>query len=196
MDHKSDNYAKHSSKNPLQRWLIKTFHANVIHLLLRTSPKNIFEAGCGEGFSSIQIISAIQSEFIGMDIDIKSSLLARKDCSSGFFLQGDIKNSPFKDSVFDLVVSLEVLEHIENPLSALDELCRVSRKWLILSVPNEPFFCLANFLRGKNLKQWGNDPGHINHWTKRSFVHFVERRCVVIEKTLSFPWIILLCKIK
>jgi len=196
MNHKSSNYAKHETKNPLQKWLIKRFHANIIYLLKKTNAKKIFEAGCGEGFSSWEIISIGRSKFIGLDINLESVFMAQKKCPNGFFIQGDILNLPFSDSIFDLVVSLEVLEHIENPLPALDELCRVSKKWLILSVPNEPYFCLANFIRGKNLKRWGNDPGHINHWTKTSFVYFVEKRCIVIEKILSFPWIILLCKIK
>jgi hypothetical protein len=75
-------------------------------------------------------------------------------------------------------------------------LCRVSRGWLILSVPNEPFFCLANFFRGKNLKTYGNDPEHINHWTKKSFVDFIAKKCKVEECILSFPWIILLSRIR
>jgi SAM-dependent methyltransferase len=196
MNHQSSNYAKHETKNPLQKWLIKRFHANIIYLSKKTNAKFIFEAGCGEGFSSRQIISIGCSKFIGLDINLESVFMAQNKCPTCSFLQGDILNLPFSDSIFDLVVSLEVLEHLEEPFAALDELCRVSREWLILSVPNEPFFCLANFMRGKNLNRWGNDPGHINHWNKRSFVNFVERRCVVIEKTLSFPWIILLCRIK
>jgi len=196
MNHQSSNYAKHEAKNPFQKWLIRRFHVNIVQLSKKTNAKFIFEAGCGEGFSSREIISIGNSQLIGLDINLGSIFMAQKKCPTGSFLQGDILHLPFSDSIFDLVVSLEVLEHLADPPAALNELCRVSREWLILSVPNEPYFCLANFLRGKNLKRWGNDPGHINHWTKRSFVHFVERRCVVIEKTLSFPWIILLCKIK
>lgn len=196
MNYKSSNYAKHETKNLFQKWLIKRFHANIIYLSKKLNVKNILEAGCGEGFSSREIISTGLSPFIGMDINLESISIAQKKCPTGFFLQGDILNLPFSDSIFDLVVSLEVLEHLNHPKIALDELYRVSRKWLILSVPNEPYFCLANFFRGKNMMRWGNDPSHINHWTKRSIVLFVQKRCSVIETNLSFPWIILLCKKK
>ena len=192
----SSNYAKHENRNPLQKWLIKRFHANIVNLSKETNAESIFEAGCGEGFSSREIISAGSTPFIGLDINLESILQAQKRCPNGTFLQGDIVNLPFSDSFFDLVVSLEVLEHLKDPAAGLDELCRVSRNWLILSVPNEPYFCLVNFSRGKNLKRWGNDPDHINHWNIRSFVNFVEKRCIVVMKKLSFPWIILLCKNK
>jgi 2-polyprenyl-3-methyl-5-hydroxy-6-metoxy-1,4-benzoquinol methylase len=194
LNNNSDNYIKHVSKNPLQRWLINKFHDNISYLIRKTKAQKIFEVGCGEGFSSKVIISSKDCQFTGMDISLKSLILAQKKCPDGNFFQGTIYRLPFFDSSFDLVVSLEVLEHLENPSKALFELCRVSSEWLILSVPNEPFFCLANFIRGKNVRSWGNDPGHVNHWSPHSFVHFVNRHCKVISRILSFPWIILLCK--
>lgn len=40
---------------------------------------------------------------------------------------------PFKDNTFDCVLSLDVLEHIDNIYQVFDELCRVSKKYLIIS---------------------------------------------------------------
>lgn len=43
---------------------------------------------------------------------------------------------PYPDNSFDCVLCLDVLEHIENIHEVFDELCRVSKKWVIISLPN------------------------------------------------------------
>ncbi len=43
---------------------------------------------------------------------------------------------PFEDSHFDCVLCLDVLEHLDNIHAVFDELCRVSRKYVIISLPN------------------------------------------------------------
>ncbi|MGB3221275.1 MAG: class I SAM-dependent methyltransferase [Desulforhopalus sp.] len=50
---------------------------------------------------------------------------------------GDASKLPFKDGSFDTVVMLEVLEHLPNPRTALQEACRVLKKngQIILSTP-------------------------------------------------------------
>jgi SAM-dependent methyltransferase len=110
------------------------------------------------------------------------------------FLAGSIFEMPFPDDSFDLVICTEVLEHLPQPAEGLAELRRVSRGWLLLSVPHEPLFMAANFLRGKNVRAWGNDPEHINHWSAHGFVRFVARQCPVIDWRKSFPWTLVLCR--
>lgn len=43
---------------------------------------------------------------------------------------------PFPDSAFDCVLCLDVLEHLDNIHQVFDELCRVTRRFVILSLPN------------------------------------------------------------
>lgn len=52
-------------------------------------------------------------------------------------LLGDATQLPFADSSFDVVTMLEVLEHIPATAMALKEVCRVARRFLILSVPSK-----------------------------------------------------------
>lgn len=47
-----------------------------------------------------------------------------------------IENLPFKDKSFDIVVCTDVLEHLENIHLIFDEICRVSRRYFILTLPN------------------------------------------------------------
>ena len=79
---------------------------------------------------------------------------------------------------------------------SLWELMRVTRQYCLLSVPHEPFFCIANFLRGKNLTRLGNDIEHVNHWGKVSFVRFLQDSGLVVRGIeMSFPWLIALAEI-
>jgi 2-polyprenyl-3-methyl-5-hydroxy-6-metoxy-1,4-benzoquinol methylase len=93
---------------------------------------------------------------------------------------------------YDLVICAEVLEHLDTPLRALDEMCRLSPRRLLLSVPHEPFIMLSNLARLKNVSRLGNDPEHVNHWGTRSFRRLLETRLEVARVTTSYPWVLAL----
>ncbi len=54
---------------------------------------------------------------------------------------------PFPDDSFDCVLCLDVLEHLENIHALFDDLCRVTRRYLIISLPN-PWSRLWHTLAG------------------------------------------------
>ena len=49
--------------------------------------------------------------------------------------------------------------------------------------------------RGAYLKDLGNTPGHVNHWSKRSFVSLLGRHGDVVEARSPFPWTMLLVRL-
>ena len=49
--------------------------------------------------------------------------------------------------------------------------------------------------RGAYLKDLGNTPGHLNHWSKRSFVALLSRHGEVVEARSPFPWTMLLVRL-
>ncbi|WP_434428356.1 hypothetical protein [Nannocystis pusilla] len=95
---------------------------------------------------------------------------------------------------FDMVMMLEVLEHIPGPAQMLPILRRLARRHVLLSVPREPFFCALNFMRGKNLTRLGNDPEHVNHWGRAGFQRFIARDFEVLAAPGVFPWTMVLAR--
>ena len=85
-------------------------------------------------------------------------------------LQTDGRGKPsILADAFEAVVCTEVLEHLEEPEKALRELLRVTRRWVILSVPREPLWRVLNMVRGAYLRHFGNTPGHIGGFVERNF---------------------------
>ena len=82
---------------------------------------------------------------------------------------GDATTLPFPDDSFDLVLAIEVLEHVPGPDAALGELARVCSGTFIASVPFEPIWRAGNLARRRYVRQLGNTPGHVNHWTRWGF---------------------------
>jgi 2-polyprenyl-3-methyl-5-hydroxy-6-metoxy-1,4-benzoquinol methylase len=103
----------------------------------------------------------------------------------------DAQELPFADDSFDLVVCVEVLEHLVDPARGLRELARVGNRHLLLSVPREPIFRSCNLFTGRYVKDLGNTPGHFNHWSTRSFKSFVSQVATVREVSTPFPWTVI-----
>jgi SAM-dependent methyltransferase len=192
----SSNLRKHTSGNPLQRHLLDRFHAAAHDLLAQTAPpRRVLDAGCGEGFAMRAVLGASPAAVVGLDGSPGAVHVAGQLNPGRGFAAGDLYALPFPAASFDLVVCMEVLEHLDEPERGLRELVRVSGGWLLLSVPHEPLFRGANFLRGKNVAAWGNDPGHVNHWSHRSFLRFLAPACRVVAARTSFPWSLALCRV-
>ncbi|MGI8755727.1 MAG: class I SAM-dependent methyltransferase [Acidimicrobiales bacterium] len=183
-----NTYDKYASKNPVERKLMDGFFAALDHALPRTSPARILEVGVGEGEVTARLARRWPDAVIcGVDLP-DPELAGHWDGEAFEALFGDIGRLPFPDDAFDLVLAIEVLEHVPFPELALAELHRVARRDLVTSVPREPIWCAANLARGKYVTEFGNTPGHINHWGKKAFADLVGRRFDVRSVRSPFPW--------
>jgi len=106
--------------------------------------------------------------------------------------EASIYDLPYPDKSFDLVVCCEVLEHLEKPRQGLAELARVARRNVILSTPREPLWRMLNVARLKYLKDLGNTPGHIQHFSRDNLVRLAEQCLSVKEVLMPLPWTIIL----
>jgi len=100
----------------------------------------------------------------------------------------DIGRLPFPDNSFDLVVAIEVLEHCAEPEQMLKALSRVTRNYLLVGVPWEPWFRLSLFLSGNHLRHWGNNPNHVTHFSSLRFQKFLSKQGTLIHYARPFPW--------
>lgn len=165
-------------------------------MLRRVAPATVLDLGCGEGYVLAELVHArLDAKLTGIDLSAPAVANARARLGNNVEIEhGDARTLADDGRRFDVVMMLEVLEHIPNPAFILPVLETLSNRYVLLSVPNEPFFRGLNFLRGKNLTRWGNDIDHVNHWGRRSFRRFVETQFRVLEMPGVFPWTMVLAE--
>ncbi len=188
------NKQKHESRNPIQRALIGNFTRAMLRLVAEHKPRTILDVGCGEGYMLAAIADAgVDAELAGLDLNPEAIADARARLGERARLEvRDARELADLGERFDLVMMLEVLEHLDDPAAMLPLLGRLSHKQVLLSVPWEPYFRGLNLLRGKNVRALGNDPEHVQHWGRRGFRRFVERRFRPIATPQVFPWVMVM----
>jgi hypothetical protein len=75
-------------------------------------------------------------------------------------------------------------------------MARVARGNLLVSVPREPLWRALNVARGAYVRELGNTPGHLNHWSRGGFESLVARFGEVIETRAPFPWTMVLARVR
>lgn len=104
--------------------------------------RKVLDIACGEGYGS-QLLSQKAAHVTGVDVDSNIIKKAARKYKKGtlHFLVGDAANIPCPDNDFDVVVSFETIEHLDDQEAALVEMVRVLRSdgLLILSTPNKDF---------------------------------------------------------
>jgi len=192
----TSNHGKYITSNPLKRVLIKNFQRALFSMLPSERQIKLADLGCGEGFITNYLLHKNPHlQIYGYDINEGVLKLAQKSNPSVEFSTLDIRNIPIalKQVHFDYVLLLEVLEHIESFESVLEELQGMSFSYLIISVPNEPFFSWGNMLFGKNISHCGRDPEHVNFWNESSFQELVSNYFEILSFKRPFPWLVFLC---
>ncbi len=192
------NFEKHSTNNPIGKLALKNFMNTVVGSVKSLKPESILDVGSGEGFT----LARFHTEKIGKKLEgieyMKEALELGKKLHPHIQTKpGNIYKLPYKDNMFDLVLSTEVLEHLDEPGKGLKELIRVSKKYVLLTVPNEPWFTVQRFMRGRNMLKLGAHPEHVNLWTSKKFEDFVKNHNVkIVHKKQPFPWIMILAEKK
>jgi 2-polyprenyl-3-methyl-5-hydroxy-6-metoxy-1,4-benzoquinol methylase len=186
---------KYTAKNPAIRWLTERFVARLDGMLgdiavAEQPATRPLEVGAGEGVISQKLHERFGSA-IGLDLPDAGLREEWRRRPGPAYLHADAQRLPFRDGQFDLVVCVEVLEHLADPVAGLRELARVTTRHLLLSVPREPLFRGSNLVAGRYVKDLGNTPGHLNHWGTRSFQRFVSQAADVRAVATPYPWTII-----
>ena len=191
------NKQKHESKNPIQRALIGHFHRRLCELVQSRNPSEILEVGCGEGYV-LQALraSGVRCPMHGIDFSATAVADAQRRVPDATFAVEDARELAQSGRRYDLVLMIEVLEHLPDAQYMLSVLAKLSKRSVVVSVPWEPFFRGLNFLRGKHVSALGNDPEHIQHWGRREFQRLVGEQLQVRDAPLVFPWTLLSAEVR
>jgi 2-polyprenyl-3-methyl-5-hydroxy-6-metoxy-1,4-benzoquinol methylase len=193
-----NTFDKYGSKNPVVRRLMSGFHETLDELWGRAAPSSALDVGCGEGILTVQWAERLgQGRVVGIDLDDPKlrAEWAKRERPNLEFRAEEATRLSFADGEFDLAAAIEVLEHVPEPEATLAEMARVARSHLLVSVPREPLWRGLNMARGAYLRELGNTPGHVNHWSKRGFVSLLSRYGAVEEARSPFPWTMLLVRV-
>lgn len=105
-------------------------------IIAEIAGESVLDVGCGTGYL-LDWLKQRRADLAltGTDFIIEEGTRTRH--SDIRFVEGHVERLPFEDAAFDTVICTHVLEHILEFRVALAELRRVTRKRLILVVPQE-----------------------------------------------------------
>jgi SAM-dependent methyltransferase len=107
--------------------------------------RRVLDAACGDGYGTAILAGAGARSVIGVDLSVDAVEHARGRYASDFQV-ADIAALPFEDDTFDLVVSFETIEHVDDAPRVLAEFRRVlaGEGILVISTPNKQQYLVEN----------------------------------------------------
>jgi len=135
--------------------------------------KRLLDVGCGDGSFILRVKDQLEEVF-GLDISPMAVELCRKNGIKASQINLNGQTTPYPDGFFDTIVSLEVIEHVFNPLSFLKEINRALRPGgtLIISTPNirklqRIVSIIMGHFPGTSYDPVGFDGGHLHYFTSK-----------------------------
>ena len=156
------------------------------------SGKSIFDFGCGYG-EFLFYAKELGFDVMGAEVQPEAVDYVRKQGINVELLDGSMNiTSLVKGKQFDIVVLLDVLEHLASPakvLAGIREKLLTPHGCLVIKVPNDfnPFQIAANKVFSLH-EWWIVPPAHINYFSERSLASLLEQCGFdIIESMGTFP---------
>jgi SAM-dependent methyltransferase len=106
---------------------------HVLRFLMERAGDDVVDLGCGFGAYS-KYLRDTGRKVVGIELDAEAAARAQAD---GLDVRvGDVMDLPFEDGAFETSVLVDVIEHVPDPERALSEALRVSRRNVLVTVPN------------------------------------------------------------
>jgi ubiquinone/menaquinone biosynthesis C-methylase UbiE len=154
---------KYSARNPAIRWLTRRWVANLDRVLGQVGAEagpgaRALEVGCGEGVIADRLHQRF-GEVVALDLPDAGLRADWRGVDGPRFLHANALELPFGDDRFDVVVAAEVLEHLPDPDKGLEEMARVGRRHLVVSVPENRSSVAATWSPAAMCARWATPPG-------------------------------------
>lgn len=111
-------------------------HRHCMENLVRTVSKlevsSILDVGCGSGDNLSGLAAAGDYQLTGIDISENALKLARQRIPGARLIQLDVQQKSLSEK-FDLVISLQVVEHLPDDVSAIRNMARMARRYVLVS---------------------------------------------------------------
>lgn len=148
----------------------------------------ILELGCGNGdnYRAIKLLHT-DVEFYGVDILPPETV--DKNIN---YQQNNLENTslPFPDEVFDIILFIHVIEHLNNPIQLGKEINRVLKPQglVYIEAPNWISMLIPSFGIQRNQHNPFNffdDPSHVKPYTKQSLYEYLYQSCILKVKKIG-----------
>ncbi len=177
------DYHKNVDKN-WRYYPVYFFKMKYIDSFLKNIPKTakILDMGCGEGHL-VEKYRESGYNIIGLDLNY----------SSEYVKTGDIRNTPFSDGDFDVILCLDVLEHLNfmDQVPAVKEMHRILKEdgIALLALPNlAHFISRISFIFTGNLIRTSKIERHPGDRPIREFIGIIEKNdFAILKRTGIFP---------
>lgn len=133
----------------------------------------LLDYGCGRG-ETLRIASDFGMVALGADLDPECVEISRKIGEAVLIDKPDDPSLQFGENSFDVVTCFHVLEHVDRPKEVLASLARISRRYVLVAVPN-----LRTLPRPRALAREPRpvNEGHLQGWDHAHFRNLAERHC-------------------
>ncbi|MBL8862946.1 MAG: class I SAM-dependent methyltransferase [Planctomycetes bacterium] len=127
--------AHHYRTTPEEEESWKHRRTLVHRLLPADAVTSVLDVGCGDGALAEDLGDRYGCPVLGIDLAAGRTAYARSRSRHARFAQASVYALPFPDQAFDLVTCTDLLEHLDDPTRAMQELVRVARRAVIVTVP-------------------------------------------------------------
>ncbi len=153
--------------------------------------KSVLEIGAGTGMNLRLLNNKYECENIyGLDLAKPGLEIINKELPEVHVIQSDAQFLPIKDKAMDLVLLIDILEHLEKPNLTLFEAKRVG-KYVALKIPLEKAMISTLFSNLKKRERVGlkhHKGGHLYEWKKKDAIRLLTRSgLTIINYKLSDP---------
>lgn len=173
-DHQHAHGPGRFGRSGLLRWVREKHHRDryaIVRSLIDGRGSALLDVGCGPPSETMEDGSFLRFLGRGVGVDLERRTLPFP------FVQGRIEALPFRSGRFDVVTCIEVIEHVDEPARALDELARVVRDGgtVILTTPNNHLVFRLMWFVWEQLAHgmWAHT--HVSSFDRRGWLRVLDR---------------------